>query len=115
MSHKTQSRRRWALLPLTLALVFMVVAVPAAAKGPVFNAACPPSAGKVPVTTQNRALCQRSAAATDGKGMNGADAGILAGSVAVLVLLMAGGLLVATRRRDAQGRHAPAVSVMPPH
>lgn len=110
MSHKTQSRRRWALLPLTLALVFMVVAVPAAAKGPVFNAACPPSAGKVPVTTQNRALCQRSAAATDGQGMNGADAGILAGSVAVVVLMIAGGMLALTRRQDAERTRPAALS-----
>ena len=96
MSSKAHSRRRWGLLPVALALVFMVLAVPAAAKAPVFNPhRCSPT-GK----------CEYRAAVGESKGLDGRSAGIVAGSVAVVVLMMAGGMLVATHRKDARGRPA---------
>lgn len=96
MSNKAQSRRRWGLLPVALALAFMVLAVPAAAKGPVFYPhGCSPTA-----------KCEHRAAVGDSKGLDGRSAGIVAGSVAVVVLMMAGGMLVATHRKDAHGRPA---------
>jgi hypothetical protein len=92
-------------------LAFLVLAAPAAAKGPVFNQfGCNPTVGKgsAPPAPHIRALCQRRQATSDRHGFNGAAAGIVAGSVGVLVLMMAGGMLVATHRRD--GQQAPQVS-----
>jgi hypothetical protein len=105
MSRKNRRRRRWGVLPLALALAFVVVAVPAAAKGPVFNqSACTPTMGKVATTPPPhvRAMCKRHQAAAEPSGFNGADAGILAAGLSVLVV--AGGLLVATHRGDAPAR-----------
>jgi hypothetical protein len=105
MSRKTQIRRTWGLLPLVLAL--MVLAVPAAAKGPVFNQpVCPPTVGKAsaPPRPNLRPPCARRSVAGDRRSLNGADAGVLAGGIAVLVLVIAGGMLVVTHRRDAPAR-----------
>lgn len=90
MNRKTRARYRWRLAPLALAVALtLAVAAPAAAKGPVFYPyTCSP------------APCEHRAAVGDRQGVDGRDAGIVAGSVAVLVLIMAGGMLLATHRRD---------------
>lgn len=103
MSLDTHTRSRCALL--LLALAFMVFTPPAAAKGPMFLPhGCPPAAASAPVSQQTRALCERRQAASDRPGFNGVDAGV----VAVIVLMIAGGMLVATHRRNdaAQGDRA---------
>ena len=90
MSHTTHTRGAVALL--MLALAFIVFTVPAAAKGPVFvRQACPPDA-----PAQSGTACERNRAASDTSGLSGADAGV----VAVIVLTIAGGMLVATHRRN---------------
>ena len=107
MSQKTQRMRRWRLVPLAIALTLAVVAAaPAAAKGPVFYPyACGPGAsqaGKAPADL--RTQCEQHPTARNGQGLSGGEAGIAAGIVGVLVLMIAGGMLVATHRRDAPGR-----------
>ena len=113
MSHKSKSRRRWGLIPLALvlALTLAVVAVPASAKGPVFIPdGCAPVTERGAGSDRLRALCESRGAASDRQGVDGADAGIVAGSVALVVLMMAGGMLVATHRRDAEQSRPAALS-----
>ena len=114
MSQKTLTRRRWELIPLAVALTLTlaIVALPASAKGPAFvpYTGCTPATedgvGKAPL----HAPCQSGEAVTGRQGSDGAGADILAGTVAVLVLVIAGGMLVATHRRDPPGRRRAALS-----
>lgn len=99
MSHNTHTRGTVGLL--MLALAFMVFTAPAAAKGPMFLPhGCPPAAANVPVSQQTRALCERRQAASVRPGLNGVDAAV----VLVIVLTIAGGMLVATHRRNSAAR-----------
>ena len=112
MSQKTLTKRRWELIPLAVALTLTlaVLAVPASAKGPVFI----PYTGCAPATEDGigkdglRAPCQSREAVTGRQGSDGAEADILAGAVAVVVLVIAGGILMVTapagRPRGATGR-----------
>lgn len=95
MSHNAHTRGTIGLL--MLALAFMVLTAPAAAKGPVFvPPGCPPAAADATAPQQIRARCERLQAASDRPGLNAVDAGV----VAVIVLTIAGGMLVATHRRN---------------
>jgi hypothetical protein len=115
MSHNDQNSRRWVLAVAALAVTMaFVAAAPAAAKGPVVDPIGCPQSGSgawAPVRT----ACERGPAAhnrTAGE-RNSSDTSagaIFAGSLVVVMLAIAGGLLVATHRRDAQGRHATALS-----
>jgi hypothetical protein len=101
------------LLPLALALMLMVVAVPAAAKGPALYplSKCAPVVREdIKASPRIQALCERSQARGDRKGLDGTDAGLVAGSMAVVMLLTAGGLLVAVHRRDTDRARPAALS-----
>jgi hypothetical protein len=111
MGHRTPARRRWRLVSLALALTLVVaLAAPAAAKGPViYPSACAPVAREsVKASPRVQELCERHAVA-DGQGFTAGEARIVAGSVAVLVLMMAAGMLVATHRRDAPAARPTAL------
>jgi hypothetical protein len=122
MSHNTQTRVRSRIVPFGLALALIVVAIPfaasAAAKGPALEAnPCAPIARNVPPAPgQPRADCDSRAAAlskatrqqTEGSG--GSDAGVIAAGAALLALTTVGGLLVASRRRNAPGAR-PATQI----
>ena len=115
MSHHTQTRVRFGIVPLGLALALIVVVVPfaasAAANGPALKAnPCAPIARNVPPAPgQPRADCDsRAAALREATGQTadksgGTDAGVIAGGAAVLALTTFGGLMVATRRRSERG------------
>ena len=96
MSHPTQR------LSLVLALALVIaasVAMPAAAKGPIlYPPKCVSSDGTV------RAACQREGALPTSQpgGDDGLDAGVVAGIAGLLVLLFAGGTLVASHRAASQ-------------
>ena len=97
----------------TLTVTLAVLAPPGAAKAPVFPpVGCPQ--GEVSAWAPVKAACERGSAAKqttgDRNGSGMSDGAILAGSLAIVVLTIAGGLLVATHRRDAQGSHATALS-----
>jgi hypothetical protein len=103
VGHRTQTRRRRRFVQVALAATLVVaLAAPAAAKGPVlYPSACAPVAREgVKASPRIQELCELTPAA-DGQGFSAAEAGVVAGSVAVLVLMMAAGRLVATHRRDA--------------
>jgi hypothetical protein len=95
MRHMIRSRRTWGSLTLAVLLAVTVLAAPATAKGPVFNQPmCPPTArdGAVLSEPQLRPPCvQRSTSA------NGGEIALVAGGAALLVLIVAGGLHLATR------------------
>lgn len=95
----THTTHRWSLvLALTLVLAASVAA-PAAAKGPIlYPSKCVSSEGEI------RAACQREGKLPPGQasGGDGPDAGIVAGIAGGLMLLLAGGMLVAANRPDAQ-------------
>jgi hypothetical protein len=115
MSYNARSRRRWGVAVLAATLALAVVAAPAVATGPLLDpVGCPTTAARAPMPDHVRAACERRWAArqTTGNrgGFDGSDAGIIAGGVALLVLMMAGGMLVATHRRDAQEGRPAAVS-----
>jgi hypothetical protein len=111
MSHRTHCGR-WGLVPLALALAAVVVASPAAARGPVlYPSQCAPVAQpEIKASPRVQALCERGGEDGDHQGLSGQDAGIVAGGVGLLVLAMAGGMLVATHRRDAQAPRPAALS-----
>jgi hypothetical protein len=110
MSHKTQTRRRWALVPLALTLMLAVLAVPAAAKGPVpIPYGCASATGEGSGSDRLRAPCERETVSAR-QGFDGEDARVIAGSVAVVVLMMAGGMLALTRRQDAERTRPAALS-----
>lgn len=100
MSQETLTKRRWDLIPLAVALTLTlaVVALPASAKGPAFV----PYTGCAPATEDGigkdglRAPCQSGEAAAGRQGSDGADADIFAVTVAVVVLVIAGGMLMVT-------------------
>ncbi len=103
-------RRRMAALGLALAVSLAVVA-PAAAKGPIFPHRCPE---RVEVATQAQSytwgVCgKEDTASAAGDGFSATDAAILAGSVSLLVMVIAGGMLVTTHRREAHGGQPAAV------
>jgi hypothetical protein len=104
MSHMSPKRHTWGIVPLALALTLMIVlAAPAAARGPVlYSPVCGPVVREdIKASPRVRALCERRAAAGESQSVTGKEAGIIAGGVAVLVLMIAGGMLGATHRRDA--------------
>jgi len=104
MSHKIRPSRARGLVSLALTLTLTVVlAAPAAAKGPVlYPSACAPVArDDIKTSPRVRALCERRAAAGEDRGYTTVNAGIVAGGVAVLVLTIAGVMLAATHRKDA--------------
>jgi hypothetical protein len=104
-------RRRFAILVLVLAVSLAAVA-PATAKGPVFYSHRCPERVEPASETQSKpwAVCgDRHAASATGGGLSKTDAAILAGSVALLVLTIATGKLVATHRREAHGGGPAAV------
>jgi hypothetical protein len=112
LNHRRR-RRRYAVPALALALaVSLAAVVPATAKGPVFYPhRCPE---RVEPATETRsqpwALCgNRQPASATGGGLSTTDAAILGGGVALLVLTIASGMLVATHRRDAHGGAPAAV------
>lgn len=108
MSRKTLTRRRWGLVSLAVALTLTVVAVPASAKGPAF----PPYSGCSPATEDGiglRAPCESGEAAAGRQGSGGAGADILGGSVAAIVLMTAGGVLLVVHRQDGAGRRPAAL------
>jgi hypothetical protein len=100
MRRKTLTKRRWELIPLAVALTLTlaVVAVPASAKGPVFvpYTGCAAATEDGIGTDGLRAPCQSGEAVTGRQGSDRADADIFAGTVAVVVLVIAGGMLVVT-------------------
>ena len=112
MRHTIRSSHLGAALPIALALLLVAGAMPAAAKVPVIvSPACTGSAGKAPSSSRMRALCVRhlaahrqttapDAASPTGSAAerSGVDAPLI-GGVAVLVLLMGSGLVIATRQR----------------
>jgi hypothetical protein len=100
------------VLPLALVLVLMVFAVPAAAKGPaLYPSQCAPVVREdIKASPRIQTLCERRQTVADRRGVDRTDAGILAGSVALVVLLMAGGMLVAIHRRDADRTRTAALS-----
>jgi hypothetical protein len=102
--HHRRKRRRFAVLALALALAGSLAAVaPATAKGPVFYPhRCPERVQPAAKThSQPWAPCgNRHAASSTGGGLSTTDAAILGGGVAVLVLTIATGMLVATHRRQ---------------
>jgi hypothetical protein len=122
MSHHTQTRVRSRIVPLGLALALIVVAVPfaasAAAKESTLKAnPCAPIARNVPpapgqprADCDSRAAALRKATGVQAEGSGGSDAGVIAGGAALLALTTVGGLLVATRRRNAPGAR-PATQI----
>jgi hypothetical protein len=120
MSHNNQNSRRWVLAVAALAVTMaFVAAAPAAAKAPApYPLGCPKSEARDSVPEPVRAACERVWAAQQTAGdRSGSDTSgaIVAGSLAVLVFAMAGGLLVTTHRREAQARHAAALSGAAPN
>lgn len=114
MSQKSLTKRRWELIPVAVALTLTlaVVALPASAKGPAFvpYTGCSPATEVGTGRDRLHAPCQSGEAVTGRQGSDGAGADIFAGAVAVVVLVIAGGMLVATHRRDAPGRRRAALS-----
>jgi hypothetical protein len=112
LNHRRR-RRRFAVLALALALAVSLAAVaPATAKGPIFfSHRCPERVEQASETqSQPWAVCgDRHAASATGGGLSKTDAAIVAGSVALLVLAIATGKLVATHRREAHGSGPAAV------
>ncbi len=110
MSHRTQITRTWGLV-LALALA-LALAVPAGATGRVDNQPlCPPTTGEAPpprVAPDLRPPCVPRDLAGDRQGLDGAHVGLLTGGIAMLVLAVTGGMVVATRRADASA--SPGVS-----
>ena len=120
MSHNNQHSRRWVLAVAALAVTMaFVAAAPAAAKAPaLYPLGCPKSEARDSVPEPVCAACERVWAAQQTAGdRSGSDTSgaIVAGSLAVLVFAMAGGLLVTTHRREAQARHATALSGAAPN
>ena len=100
MSQKTLTKRRWELIPLAVALTLPLaaVALPASAKGPAFvpYTGCSPATEVGTGRDRLHAPCQSGEAVTGRQGSDGADADIFAGTVAVVVLVIAGGMLMVT-------------------
>ena len=101
LNHRRR-RHRLAILGLGLA-VSLAVAAPAAAKAPLFPHRCPERVDQAAETQPyQRGVCGKAdTASAAGSGLSDRNAAILAGSVALLVLAIAAGMLVATHRRDA--------------
>jgi hypothetical protein len=109
MTHDSQRGRRSGLMALALVVALTVFAAPAAAKGPIFNPqGCPTGVEKAapppPAVPKSAGTLQGNTCLSDS-----GDARILAGGVAVLVLIVAG-MLVSMRRRDVHGTQAVALS-----
>jgi hypothetical protein len=104
LNHRRR-RRRLAALALALALAVSLAAVASAtAKGPAFYPhRCPERVQPATEThSQPWAPCgNRYVASATGGGLSTTDAAILGGGVAVLILTIAIGTLVATHRRGA--------------
>jgi hypothetical protein len=105
------------LTSLAIVLALAILAVPAAAKAPVFNYPnrCEPTAGKGQQPPHIRAVCARSTTsaaprATPAGGEHGGSdtAAFIAGSLVTFTVLVAGAMLAMVLRRDAgEGRAEP--------
>jgi hypothetical protein len=106
LNHRRR-RRRFAVLALAVGLaVSLATVAPATANGPVFYPHRCPERVELASETQSKpwAVCgDRHAASATGGGLSKTGAAILAGSVALLILTIASGKLVATHRREAHG------------
>jgi hypothetical protein len=100
MSQEILTKRRWELIPLAVALTLTlaVVALPASAKAPAFvlYTGCAPATEDGIGKDGLRAPCQSGGAVIGREGSDGAEADIFVGAVAVVVLVIAGGLFVVT-------------------
>jgi hypothetical protein len=103
MRHLIGSRRTWGRLTLAVLLTVTVIAAPATAKGPVFiQPTCPPTGaenGAVLSGSQLRTAC----VPRRGHGGTGSELALVAAGAALVVLIVAGGLHLATRRAEPLG------------
>jgi hypothetical protein len=112
LNHRRR-RRRFPLLALALVLAVSLAAVaPATAKGPVFYQHRCPERVELATETHSQpwAVCGKlHAASATGGGLSQTDAAISGGAVALLILTIASGMLVATHRRKGHGGDPAAV------
>jgi hypothetical protein len=112
LNHRRR-RRHFAVLALAPALAVSLAAIaPAMANGPVFYPHRCPERAELASETQSKpwAVCgDRHAASATGGGLSKTGAAIPAGGVALLILTIASGKLVATHRRKGHGGDPVAV------